>query len=105
MADILTSARTLPLTRDQVADRVRAVIGTEMKMDMPGDRMTESASLTDDLGLDSLDIVACVIDLETSFDIELTDAAMATIVTLGDATDAVIAALASAGRPVAEGVA
>lgn len=105
MSAPFTGARTLAMTRDEIADRVREVILTDMEIDIPRDQITETSSLTDDLGLDSLDMVEFVIDLETSFDIELTDAAMESIVTLGDATRAVIDALAATGRPVAEGVA
>lgn len=93
------------LTRAEVADRVRAIVMTNLQPDIPREKITETSSLIDDLGGDSLDTVEVVIDLESTFNIELTDAAMERIVTIGDATAVVIEALATTGRPVAEGVA
>jgi len=49
------------------------------------DKVTESASLIEDLGADSLDAVELVMAFEEEFGIEIPDDAAETIVTVGDA--------------------
>jgi acyl carrier protein len=47
-------------------------------------QVTSQASIFDDLGADSLDVVELVMALEESFDIEIPDEAIETMKTIGD---------------------
>ena len=48
------------------------------------DKVTEAASITDDLGADSLDVVDLVMSFEEEFDIEIPDDQVEKIKTVGD---------------------
>jgi acyl carrier protein len=86
---------------DHVTARVQEIIGNVLARE-PVD-LTPDRKLMDDLGADGLDMIEIAIEVETAFDIGLTDEAVEDIVTVGDVSRAVTAALAVAGRPVAEG--
>ncbi|MCR5112651.1 MAG: acyl carrier protein [Acholeplasmatales bacterium] len=47
-------------------------------------KVTKEASLKDDLGIDSLDSVEMVLELENEFDIQIEDEEVANLVTVGD---------------------
>lgn len=47
-------------------------------------QITPQASILDDLGADSLDVVELVMAIEESFDIEIPDEAIETMRTIGD---------------------
>jgi len=47
-------------------------------------KVNMEASLKDDLGIDSLDAVELVLDLETIFDIKIEDDEISNLVTVGD---------------------
>lgn len=47
-------------------------------------KVKEEASLKDDLGIDSLDSVEMVLELESEFDIKIEDEEIAKLVTVGD---------------------
>lgn len=47
-------------------------------------KVNMEASLKDDLGIDSLDAVELVLDLETVFDIKIEDDEISSLVTVGD---------------------
>ena len=55
------------------------------------DKVTKEASLKDDLGIDSLDSVEMVLELENEFDVKLDDDEIAHLVTVGDVVDLVSA--------------
>ena len=61
-----------------VFDKVKKIIVDQL--DVEEDKVTEAASITDDLGADSLDVV----DLVMSFDIEIPDDQVEKIKTVGD---------------------
>lgn len=48
------------------------------------DKVTADASLKEDLGIDSLDAVELVLDIETKFDIKIEDDEISSLVTVGD---------------------
>ena len=54
-----------------VAEQVKALIVEKLGVD--ADEVEETASFTNDLGADSLDIVELVMDFEKTFGIEISD--------------------------------
>ncbi|HVZ69345.1 MAG TPA: acyl carrier protein [Rhizomicrobium sp.] len=65
------------------AERVKKIVVEHLNVD--ADKVTENASLIEDLGADSLDAVELVMAFEEEFGIEIPDDAAETIVTVGDA--------------------
>ena len=65
-----------------IFDQVRDVIVDTISCD--ADDVTMEASLTDDLGADSLDAVELNMAFEDAFDISIPDEAMENIKTVGD---------------------
>ena len=63
------------------AERVKKIVVEHLNVD--ADKVTESASLIEDLGADSLDAVELVMAFEEEFGIEIPDDAAETIVTVG----------------------
>ena len=53
------------------------------QLDVEEDKVTEAASITDDLGADSLDVVDLVMSFEEEFDIEIPDDQVEKIKTVG----------------------
>ena len=67
-----------------IAEDVKAIIVEKLGVD--ASEVTESASFTNDLGADSLDIVELIMEFEKTFDIEIPDDdASDKISTVGDA--------------------
>lgn len=56
---------------ENVAEQVKALIVEKLGVD--ADEVVETASFTNDLGADSLDIVELVMDFEKTFGIEISD--------------------------------
>ena len=65
-----------------VFDKVKKIIVDQL--DVEEDKVTEAASITDDLGADSLDVVDLVMSFEDEFDLEIPDDQVETIKTVGD---------------------
>lgn len=65
-----------------VFDKVKKIIVDQL--DVEEDKVTEDASITDDLGADSLDVVDLVMSFEEEFDIEIPDDQVEKIKTVGD---------------------
>ena len=65
-----------------VFDKVKKIIVDQL--DVEEDEVTEAASITDDLGADSLDVVDLVMSFEEEFDIEIPDDQVEKIKTVGD---------------------
>lgn len=65
-----------------VFDKVKKIIVDQL--DVEEDKVTEAASITDDLGADSLDVVDLVMSFEEEFDIEIPDVQVEKIKTVGD---------------------
>jgi acyl carrier protein len=66
-----------------VFDKVKKVIVEQLGVDE--DEVTPEASITDDLGADSLDQVELVMALETEFNLDIPDEDAEKIKTVGDA--------------------
>lgn len=65
-----------------VFDKIREIIVEQLDVDE--DKVTPDASITEDLGADSLDVVDLVMSIEESFDIEIPDEEVENIKTVGD---------------------
>lgn len=65
-----------------VFDKVKKIIVDQL--DVEEDKVTEAASITDDLGADSLDVVDLVMSFEEEFDIEIPDDQVEKIKIVGD---------------------
>lgn len=65
-----------------VFDKVKKIIVDQL--DVEEDKVTEAASIADDLGADSLDVVDLVMSFEEEFDIEIPDDQVEKIKTVGD---------------------
>lgn len=63
-------------------EQVKAILVESANVD--GDKVTLEASLRDDLGLDSLDAVELVLELETQFDVKIEDDEMQKLETVKD---------------------
>ena len=66
-----------------IAEDVKAIIVEKLGVD--ASEVTETASFTNDLGADSLDIVELIMDFEKKFDVEIDDNDADKIATVGDA--------------------
>ena len=65
-----------------VFDKIKDIIVEQL--DVEEDAVTMEASITDDLGADSLDVVDLVMSIEESFDVEILDEEVENIKTVGD---------------------
>ena len=65
-----------------VFDKIKDIIVEQL--DVEEDAVTMEASITDDLGSDSLDVVDLVMSIEESFDVEIPDEEVENIKTVGD---------------------
>ncbi len=66
-----------------VAEEVKAIIVEKLGVDES--EVTDTASFTNDLGADSLDIVDLIMEFEKKFEISIPDDASESISTVGDA--------------------
>lgn len=65
-----------------VFEKVKGIILDQL--DVEEDAVTMEASIIDDLGADSLDVVDLVMSLEEEFDVEIPDEEVENIKTVGD---------------------
>jgi acyl carrier protein len=65
-----------------VFDKVRDIIVDQL--DAAADDVTAEASIIDDLGADSLDVVDLISSVEDEFDVEIPDEEVENIKTVGD---------------------
>ena len=72
--------------------RLRELVATQLGLE--GDEVVPEARILDDLGADSLDVVELVMALEESFDLEVPDADVEAMRTLGDVERYLVARLA-----------
>jgi acyl carrier protein len=68
-----------------IAERARSIVVQQLVVEH--DDVVDNASLIDDLGADSLDMVELVIKFEHEFGFEISDDAAESILTVGDAVD------------------
>ena len=65
-----------------IAEDVKAIIVEKLGVD--ASEVTETASFTNDLGADSLDVVDLIMSLEDEFDLEVPDEQVENVKTVGD---------------------
>ncbi len=65
-----------------VFEKVKKIISEQLEVDQS--IISESSTITGDLGADSLDLVDLAMSIEDEFDIELSDEALDKIKTVGD---------------------
>ena len=73
------------MSSEEIFDKVKSIIVEQLGV--ADTAVTMEASLIDDLGADSLDIVELIMALEEEFDTEIPDADAEKIVTVGDVVD------------------
>ena len=73
------------MSSEEVFDKIKEIIVEQLGV--AENSVTEEASVIDDLGADSLDIVELIMALEEEFDIEIPDTDAEKIVTVGDVVD------------------
>ena len=67
---------------DELGVKIRRLVAEQLGVE--SNEVTPQASILDDLGADSLDVVELVMAIEEKFDIELPDEAIETMRTIGD---------------------
>lgn len=65
-----------------VFEKVKEILCNQLDLDE--DKVTMEASISDDLGADSLDVVDLLMSLEDEFDIEIPDDEIENVKTVGD---------------------
>lgn len=70
-----------------IAKRVKRIVIEHLDLDV--EDVADTADFVDDLGADSLDVVELSIEIETEFDVDLTDDEIDGIATVRDAIAAV----------------
>jgi len=76
----------------ELEGRIRTLVADQLGVDVA--EVTRDASILDDLGADSLDVVELVMSLEDEFDIEVPDEEVEAMRTIGDIQKYVIANVA-----------
>ncbi len=77
------------MTRQEVFERIRAHLATEMEVD-PG-RIEDGTRFKEDLEANSLDLAELVMELEDTYDVRIPDEEAVKILTVGQAADYVAA--------------
>ncbi len=67
---------------NDLSDRIQTIVADQLGVEIG--EVTKDASILDDLGADSLDVVELVMTLEETFDIEVPDEAVEEMRTIGD---------------------
>jgi acyl carrier protein len=77
------------MSREEVLDRVRTHLSTELEV--PLGQISEQTRFREDLDADSLDLYELVMELEDNYGIKVSEEEAAEIETVGDAVDFVLA--------------
>ena len=73
------------MDRNAIFDKVKEYI--LMQLPVSEDKVVESASMVEDLGADSANLMMLIMDLETEFNLTVEDEALGSIKTVGDIVD------------------
>jgi acyl carrier protein len=71
------------MSDEELLDALRDVLVDKLKVD--GTKVQPQASLYDELGLDSIDLMTAVMAMEERFGIEISDNELEQVTTVGDA--------------------
>ncbi|HVE75992.1 MAG TPA: acyl carrier protein [Actinomycetota bacterium] len=82
------------MAKEQIFEALKEVLSVRLRVQE--DLIKPEATLAEDLGLDSIDMMTAVMAIEEKFGIEVSDSEVETIVTLNDAVE-LLAAKAPAG--------
>ncbi len=77
------------MTREQIFDLIQAHLADELDIE-PG-QISEETRFKEDLEADSLDLYTLVQELEDTYGVQISDEQAATILTVGQAVDFVLA--------------
>lgn len=77
---------------DSLETRIRTIVAEQLGVDMA--ELSADASILDDLGADSLDVVEMVMSLEEEFDIEVPDEDVEEMRTISDVERYIVRAVA-----------
>lgn len=66
-----------------IFETIQKIISTQLEIDK--DKITLESNLTEDLGIDSLDLIDLVMSIEDEFNVEVPDTEFENIKTVGDA--------------------
>ncbi|MDC7287105.1 acyl carrier protein [Blautia schinkii] len=72
-------------------EKLKAIIADVLNIDT--DDITEDTTFVDDLGADSLDVFQIIMGIEEEYDIEIDNETVEQIQTVGDAVEAIRAAI------------
>lgn len=78
------------LTRDIAKERILELLEGNEKVGSSGKTITEESSFIQDLGLDSLDVVEVVMELEHEFNIQIPDNEADSLKTVGQTIDFIL---------------
>ncbi len=67
---------------NDLSERIKMIVADQLGVEIS--EVTKDASILDDLGADSLDVVELVMTLEEAFDVEVPDEAVDEMRTIGD---------------------
>ena len=70
------------MTREAIFNKVKEYILMQLPID--GSQVTENATMIEDLGADSANLMMLIMDLETEFNMQVEDEALGDIKTVGD---------------------
>lgn len=73
------------MTEHEIFEHIKAIIVDRLGVDE--DKITYETSFQDDLGADSLDVVELVMEMEDTFDEEISDEVAEQITTVGKAVE------------------
>ena len=72
-------------SNQEILDALREVLVDRLKVEP--EAVTPTANLFDDLGLDSIDLMSAVMAIEERFEIEVSDAELENVTTVGEAVE------------------
>ncbi|CAX44831.1 acyl carrier protein, mitochondrial precursor, putative [Candida dubliniensis CD36] len=78
------------LTRENTKERIIELLEGYDKVDQSKGEITEQSSFTSDLGLDSLDVVEVIMELEHEFNIQIPDNEADSLKTVGQTIDYIL---------------
>lgn len=72
-------------SNNEILEALREVLVDRLKVE--AESVTPQANLFDDLGLDSIDLMSAVMAIEERFEIEVSDAELENVTTVGEAVE------------------